>query len=152
LLDADGDDEASELEQFVLEHEMVTRAAIADAGELTPQGTCRQRARPREAELEELLQMADATRVELEAVLSDTEASLTAAQLELQRIQLGEDADETLSISSEGSRPSLDDFQMDDGDSLHDAAGGEAQAVRPPVGDTFFSKMARGPGTASGQQ
>ena len=84
--------------------------AIANAAQLTPQGTGgRQRSRTREVEeVEELLEAPTAVRIELEAALSETAAALTAAQLELQLVQLGEDADETLSISSEGSRPSLD--------------------------------------------
>lgn len=43
--------------------------------------------------------------LDLEAALQDTEQRLQAAQLETQRIQLGENFDDALSLSSEGSQP-----------------------------------------------
>ena len=122
------------------------RTATVLAAEATPphEGT-NQRTSLREAELEELLEASNRMRMEVEAALMEAETALTAAQLEMQRVQTDGAADETLSISSEGSRPS----QSDDDEAL-DAllldAGCEVERsgvrARPPVADAFGELMA----------
>ena len=116
------------------------------AAEATPprEGTNR-RTSPREAELEELLETSNRLRMEVEAALMEAETALTAAQLETQRVQTDGAADETLSISSEGSRPSQsdDDEALDalQGDAGREAEGSDARA-RPPVADALSKLMA----------
>lgn len=72
--------------------------------ELSPPGTGEkgthnvQQPRAREAELEELLEISNRTREELEAALVEERAALVATRLEVERIQLGDAADE---LSSE---------------------------------------------------
>ena len=64
--------------------------------------------------------------LDLETALQDTEQRLQAAQLETQRIQLGEFFDDALSISSEGSRPDSNP-EVDD----MAAAGADGPALAP---------------------
>ena len=64
--------------------------------------------------------------LDLEAALKDTEQRLQAAQLETQRIQLGENLDDALSISSEGSQPDSNP-EVDD----MAAAGADGPALAP---------------------
>ena len=126
-----------------LESPQPTRTAAATAAaELSPPGTggrCAMRSRVEE--LEELLEVSTHARTELEAALAETEMALTAAQLEAQRTQTDGAAHETLSVSSEGSRPSddeaLDDVEDHPGD---EAAGSDARA-RPPVKSAFDRLM-----------
>ena len=83
---------------------------------ISPPGTGNtQRSRIREAELEELLETHRRMNADLRAALKETEQGLTAAQLEIERIQLGDDGadDETRSQSSEGSRPSSHEGDME---------------------------------------
>ena len=111
---------------------MMAHATTADAAEFSPPGTGGKhgRTRMREAELEELLEASNVARAELEAALRDTESLLTAAQLEVDRIQLGDGADiETYSLSSAGSRPSSHESDLE-GDVAIEVQRG-----------TFFDKM-----------
>jgi len=87
-----------------------TSSAAATA--MSPSGTGNaRRPRAREAELEELLEISNRAREELEAALIDERAALTTMRLEVERIQLGDAADE---LSSEGDLHESDEALSED--------------------------------------
>jgi hypothetical protein len=93
-----------------------TRTAVA--ADTSPPGTGQaDRSRTREVEeLQELLEASNTARAELEMALLQTETSLSAAQLEIERIQItdsDDDIDDLRSVTSDGSGPS-DDDELDD--------------------------------------
>ena len=74
--------------------------------------------------------------LDLEAALQDTEQRLQAAQLETQRVQLGETFEDALSISSEGSRPDSNP-EVDD---MAAAAGADGPTLAPTAAPAAIPK------------
>ena len=108
----------------------------------TPPGTGQvERSCSRVAELEELLEASNTARTQLEAALADTESSLSAAQLEVERVQMGGAAVDAWSVSSDGSRPSEAEGAEDR--AAFEAAGSGVTTAATATTANAFGRMMR---------